>query len=210
MKRIFSITVWLMEGHPWIFTWELHQHLIPHQRDGLNFSKAMMQMDMEQQAPSICFISVGNERNCHQINSSFQVTSINHQHTGRKRRIPELNNLKSGLEWVSPNLPSFLPLFQSFFAVPPPSRAQEDVSWSWREFAGPNPSASSKAQFHPHMFTQDLIPGICRQIFKVLTLSHKKPLKKKKSCSQPIVLRISKIQQCFMVDHMETFMCSSL
>lgn len=97
-----------MEGHPWIFTWELLQHLNPHQWDGFNFSKVMRQMDMKQQGPSICFISVGNERNCHQINCSFQVTSINHQHREGKRRIPELSNLKSRLECVSPNLSSFL------------------------------------------------------------------------------------------------------
>lgn len=83
-----------MEGHPWIFPWELHQHLIPYQRDGLNFSKVMMHMDIKQQGPSICFISVGNEMNCHQINCSFQVTSINHQHTGREEKDPRVKQFK--------------------------------------------------------------------------------------------------------------------
>lgn len=111
---------------------------------------------------------------------SFQVTSINRQHTGGKRRIPELNNLKSGLECVSPNLSSFffLLLFQSLFPVPPPSRAWEDVPWNRRERVGLNPSSSSKARFRPHMFTRDSIPLTCRQIFKVLALRHRKPLKK--------------------------------
>lgn len=96
-----------MEGHPWIFTWELLQHLIPHQWDGLNFSKVMRQMDMKQQGPSIYLSLWEMKGTVTKSCCSFQVTSINRQHTGGKRRIPELNNLKSGLECVSPNLSFF-------------------------------------------------------------------------------------------------------
>lgn len=51
-------------------------------------------------------------------------------------------------------------------------------AWSRRGSAGLNLSSSSKAQLHPHMFTQDSVPLTCRQIFKALTLRHKKPFEK--------------------------------
>lgn len=198
-----TLTVWLMEGHPWIFTWELHQHLIPYQRDGLNSSKATRQMDMKQQHPSICFISVGNERNYHQINCSFHHSPA---HSGEEKD-PRWNNLESGLECVSPALSSFFPLFQSSFPVPPASRAWEDVPWSRRERGGLNLSSVQRLSS-----TLTCSHGIQFQalVGKFSKSSHLGIKSLWKSCSEPIVLRISKILQCFMVDHMETFMCSSL
>lgn len=131
----------------------------------------------ETPAPIHLFYPCGKWKKLSPNQCSFQVTSISHQHVAGKRRIPELNNLESGLECVSPNLSSFLPLFQSF-PVPPPSRAREDVPWSRRERVGLNPSSSSKAQLHPHMFTQDSVPSLVGKFSKSSHLGTKSLWKK--------------------------------
>lgn len=127
-----------------------------------------------------CFISVRNERNCHQINCSFQMTSINHQHIAGNRRIPELKNSKSGLECVLLNLSSFLPLFQSF-PVPPPSRAWEDVhgageevlAWIWAPVQRHSSTltCSHRIQFHSLVgkFSKSWHLGIKNPLKKLLS-----------------------------------------
>lgn len=126
----------------------------------------------------------------YQINSTFPVTNVNHQYivtTGRKKkRVTEVKHLKvrSGTltTCFSKSLVLFLNSVQELISPDTlstvlPGRVQEDAPRRRILCVVLNLRYSSKAQFQLHMFTQDSISVTCRQIFKVLVLRHKKPLK---------------------------------
>lgn len=106
----------------------------------------MKQIDMNQQAPSLYSISMGNEIvEYYQINSAFQVAYINHQYigtVGRKEGSQKLRILKSGLghsQPVAPNLSFFfLILFKTSFLLTSPAPSSQAGSGRMHHGEGDN------------------------------------------------------------------------